>query len=65
LKKMLASLEKAAKDDDFEQVREVLKQAVSGFVPQCEIGDLLWKIQAKKTSRCVTAEGGEKSSRAL
>jgi len=65
LKKMLASLEKATKDDDFEQVREVLKQAVSGFVPQCEIGDLLWKIQAKKTSRCVTAEGGEKSSRAL
>jgi len=36
-------LEIAAKDDDIERVRDVLKHAVSGFVPQCEIGDLLWK----------------------
>lgn len=43
LEQMLASLENAAKEDDFERVREVLKSAVSGFVPQCEIGDLLWK----------------------
>ena len=41
LKKMLETLEKATRDDDFEQVRDVLKCAVSGFVP-CEIGDLLW-----------------------
>jgi len=43
LENMLEALEKAAKDDDFERVRDVLKRAVSGFVPQCEIGDLLWK----------------------
>ena len=43
LENMLEALEKAAKDDDFERVRAVLKRAVSGFVPQCEIGDLLWK----------------------
>jgi len=43
LEKMLEALENAAKDDDFERAREVLKRAVSGFVPQCEIGDLLWK----------------------
>jgi FlaA1/EpsC-like NDP-sugar epimerase len=43
LEKMLETLEKAAKNDDFERVRDVLKRAVSGFVPQCEIGDLLWK----------------------
>jgi FlaA1/EpsC-like NDP-sugar epimerase len=43
LEKMLETLEKATRDDDFERVRDVLKCAVSGFVPQCEIGDLLWK----------------------
>jgi len=48
LEKMLETLEKAAKDDDFVRVREVLKRAVSGFVPQCEIGDLLWKATLKK-----------------
>ena len=48
LEKMLETLEKAAKDDDFVRVREVLKRAVSGFVPQCEIGDLLWEVTLKK-----------------
>ncbi len=43
LEKMLIALEQAATDDDFEQIRVILQQAVSGFVPQCEIGDLLWK----------------------
>ena len=43
LEKMLETLKKATNDDDFEQVRVVLKRAVSGFVPQCEIDDLLWK----------------------
>ena len=43
LEKMLETLEKATKDDDFEYVREILKCGVSGFVPQCKIGDLLWK----------------------
>jgi FlaA1/EpsC-like NDP-sugar epimerase len=41
LEKMLESLEKATSEDDFEQVRDVLKLAVSGFVPQCKNGDLL------------------------
>ncbi len=48
LETMLAVLEQAAKDDDFEQIRLILQQAVSGFAPQCEIGDLLWK-QRKST----------------
>jgi len=43
LEKMLETLKKATIDDDFEQVRTVLKRAVSGFEPQCEIDDLLWK----------------------
>jgi FlaA1/EpsC-like NDP-sugar epimerase len=48
LEKMLTVLEQAAKNDDFEQIRLILQQAVSGFAPQCEIGDLLWK-QRKST----------------
>jgi FlaA1/EpsC-like NDP-sugar epimerase len=43
LEKMLAKLEQATRNDDFEGVRSVLAQAVTGFVPQCEIEDLLWK----------------------
>jgi hypothetical protein len=43
LEKMLEILAQATQDDDFERVRAVLKRAVSGFVPQCAIGDLLWK----------------------
>jgi FlaA1/EpsC-like NDP-sugar epimerase len=55
LEKMLNILEQAAKDDDFEQIRHILQQAVSGFAPQYEIGDLLWKQRkgihrTKKTS---------------
>jgi FlaA1/EpsC-like NDP-sugar epimerase len=42
LEKMLAILEQATKNDDFEQVRSIMKRVVSGFMPQCEIGDLLW-----------------------
>ena len=43
LEKILAALEQASKEDDFQRVREVLAGAVDGFVPQCEIEDLLWK----------------------
>ena len=46
LEQMLQILEQASLDDDFEQIRLILKQAVSGFVPQCEINDVLWN-QAK------------------
>lgn len=43
LELMLAALELATKDDDFELVRRILTEAVAGFVPQCGIEDLLWK----------------------
>ncbi|MCX7098531.1 MAG: nucleoside-diphosphate sugar epimerase/dehydratase [Methylococcales bacterium] len=46
LEKMLETLAQASQDDDFECVRGVLKQAVAGFVPQCEIGDLVWNRKA-------------------
>ncbi|MDP1970981.1 MAG: nucleoside-diphosphate sugar epimerase/dehydratase [Methylobacter sp.] len=43
LEKMLAILEQATEDDDFERVRGILADAVTGFIPQCEIEDVLWK----------------------
>lgn len=43
LETMLARLEQAAKVDDFDMIRDVLTDAVAGFVPQCEIEDVLWK----------------------
>jgi len=43
LEKMLEILEQATEDDDFERVRGVLADAVTGFIPQCEIEDVLWK----------------------
>ncbi len=43
LEEMLAALEQATKEDDFERVRKILADAVAGFVPQCEIEDVLWK----------------------
>ncbi len=43
LEKLLTALEQATKDDEFERVRNILTDAVAGFVPQCEIEDVLWK----------------------
>ena len=43
LEKRLDSLAKATTNDDYEQVRSILMQSVSGFAPQCKISDLLWQ----------------------
>ena len=43
LEKMLSELQVAVLNDEFNEVRNILVTAVSGFVPQCEIGDVLWK----------------------
>ena len=40
---LLSDLKTAAREDDFIQVRDILKQVVTGFVPQCGIDDLVWK----------------------
>lgn len=45
LEKMLRVLERATLNDDFSEVRLILKEAVSGFNPQCGIEDWLWKIE--------------------
>jgi len=46
---ILTALESATQANDFDQVRLLLKQAVSGFVPQCGIEDVVWK-QTRKVS---------------
>ncbi|MBE0435889.1 MAG: polysaccharide biosynthesis protein [Methylomicrobium sp.] len=51
LEKMLSALEQAALSDDYQQVRTILKRAVSGFKPQCGIDDWL-------TSRLDIADAG-------
>jgi len=43
LEQMLQALEQASLGDNFEQIRRVLTQAVSGFAPQCGINDVLWQ----------------------
>lgn len=48
LEKMLSALERAALIDDYQQVRMILKQAVSGFLPQCNIDDWLSNEAANK-----------------
>jgi len=54
LEKMLNILEQATENDDFNKIRDILTQVVCGFVPQCEIGDVLWK----KAGESLKAEGG-------
>jgi UDP-N-acetylglucosamine 4,6-dehydratase len=48
LESLLSTLEKATKNEDFERVRAVLKYAVTGYVPQCEVEDVLWKHAIKE-----------------
>jgi FlaA1/EpsC-like NDP-sugar epimerase len=49
LEKMLSKLKQATKEDDFELIRSILMGVVSGFVPPCEIGDLVWKEENRIT----------------
>ena len=60
LENLLNTLEKANKKEDFERVRAVLKYAVTGFVPQCEVEDLLWK-RALEISETANEEEGKKN----
>ncbi|MGZ8908190.1 MAG: polysaccharide biosynthesis protein, partial [Methylobacter sp.] len=57
LENMLVALELATKNDDFGQIRKILADAVAGFVPQCEIEDLLWK----QSRRLINQYSGEDS----
>ena len=43
LNNLLASLKLAHSNDDFAAIRDLLKQAVTGFNPQCQISDILYQ----------------------
>jgi len=60
LETLLATLEKAAQKEDFECVRAVLKYAVTGYVPQCEVEDLLWKHTLVTCTSPIENEGQKK-----
>ena len=45
LSKRLEQLGVALETDDFKEIRVLLKESVSGFAPQCEVNDLLWKAE--------------------
>lgn len=47
LELMLATLALATQNDDFDQIRAILVDAVAGFVPQCGVEDLLWKEEER------------------
>jgi FlaA1/EpsC-like NDP-sugar epimerase len=47
LSKRLEQLGLVLEKDDFKGIRAILKESVSGFSPQCEVNDLLWKAKEK------------------
>lgn len=49
LEEMLENLKYAVQGEDVAIIRDVLKQSVSGFVPQCDINDWLWLEKKKKS----------------
>jgi hypothetical protein len=65
LQTLLTTLEKATKNEDFEKVRAVLKYAVTGYVPQCEVEDLLWKRELEMREPITESEGQKKPPSAL
>jgi FlaA1/EpsC-like NDP-sugar epimerase len=56
LNKKLEQLRLSLDKDDFEGMRAILKASVSGFVPQCGVNDLLWKMEER---RIVERRAGE------
>jgi UDP-N-acetylglucosamine 4,6-dehydratase len=65
LQTLLKTLEKVTKNEDFERVRSVLKYAVTGYAPQCEIEDLLWKRSLEDSEFSSDTEGQKKPPDAL
>jgi FlaA1/EpsC-like NDP-sugar epimerase len=55
LQQILKELEEATQNEDYITVRSILKETVTGFVPQCEIEDLIWKSDGRRdlTGKCI------------
>ena len=48
LNNRLERLRVALEKDDFDEIRVILKESVSGFIPQCAVRDVLWEAQKNK-----------------
>jgi FlaA1/EpsC-like NDP-sugar epimerase len=48
LDEKIKQLNSSIEGDDFVRMREILKELVSGFVPQCEINDVLFNVDKMK-----------------
>ncbi|MCK5889684.1 MAG: polysaccharide biosynthesis protein, partial [Methylococcales bacterium] len=42
----ILQLQSAIKQDDLILVRSILQESITGFIPQCEVSDLLFKAEA-------------------
>ncbi|WP_411727989.1 polysaccharide biosynthesis protein [Methyloglobulus sp.] len=60
LETLLTTLEKATKNEDFERVRAILKYAVTGYVPQCDVEDLLWRRGIVASAAPIENQGQKK-----
>ena len=67
LETLLGTLKSATINEDFERVRSVLKYAVTGYAPQCEVEDLLWKrdLDTCACAHQIENEGQKKPPNAL
>ena len=59
LKKLKQALEK----DDLKTMRVLLKESVSGFSPQCGVGDVLWVAKESKGIEKLAESQGKSFSR--
>ena len=50
LKRSLDQLKFALEKNDIPAMRKILQQSISGFVPQCEVNDILWKTEKENTN---------------
>jgi len=50
LKHKLKELKSSLEQNDMLAMRNILQQSVSGYAPQCEVNDILWKIEKENAS---------------
>jgi len=59
LNEILNKLDTACHEFDFLMVRKLLKNAVAGYCPQCDIEDLVWKVSDSKVVEFEKAKEGK------
>ena len=54
LKRSLDQLKFALETNDLPAMRNILQQSISGYMPQCEVNDILWKTEKENTRSLVS-----------